>query len=419
MEQLLQSERDGACNWEKLADELLAAGLTASALSALDMVIDNEKDLYARAISYDRMGEVEHKLNMEWAAAADHRVANRLRGIPNPQAPYLELDDGELTVLSAHNNPEIFERIMASLPNSPLLNDPMRDPTLSKRAAMEVPKPGHGPATDDCSFFVLDLDDRPILQVEADVTGDRFLGCRQTAILLTKVAPDHPQIPQAENLAVRQLIVALEWSGCKNAVFEMYPPDTLPPILHKWVTNSGIRTIPLTAAWIDLSLDAEEIERRYRSAHRQSLRWGRNNMRVAKTSTPDPVLLGYYQQVHDELHRIPGLPVESVIRYLDEGRLNLYIGFYEDKPVVALLSSRHGTTTYYAASAKIPIGNKPLGHVVLHQAIMDAKAEGQKRFDFGGLNTDKYFSEKLRGIALYKSGFATHTQNYVHYLVKL
>ena len=98
---------------------------------------------------------------------------------------------------------------------------------------MEVPEPGYGPAADDCSFFVLDVNDLPILQVEADVTGDRFLGCRQTAILLTRVNIYHPQIAQAENLAVRQLIVALEWSGCTTALIEMYPPDNLPPIMQK------------------------------------------------------------------------------------------------------------------------------------------------------------------------------------------
>jgi hypothetical protein len=101
------------------------------------------------------------------------------------------------------------------------------------------------------------------------------------------------------------------------------------------------------------------------------------------------------------------------------GRMTLYVGYFEDKPVVTLLSSRHGHTTYYWASAKLPIGNKPIGHVVLHQAIMDAKAEGKTLFYFGLLDTVGNYGDKSRNIALYKRGFATRTETIIHYGLKL
>lgn len=418
IDNLLQCEADNQHSWGRLAETLAASNLTASALAAFAEAIDNERDPRRRADSYERMSAIEKKLNMQWAADADQRTANRLRGAQNPQGLFLELDDGDLAVQTAHNDPEAYERLVASLPDSPLLQDPLRDPTLTKRVAQALPVEGRGTATDDCSFFIMDGDGCPIVQVEADVSGDRFLGCHESAITLTRLVESHPLLAQAEDLAVRQLELTLEWCGCLHAIFEWRPSDAMPPTLQAWIARSKAHGLPITAAWIDLSLDAEEIEKGYRTAHRQSLRWGRNNMRIVKTTTPDPVMLDLYLQIHHAARRVPGLSVDALAKYLDEERYNLYIAYFEDEPVVALLSSRHGRTTYYAASAKKIIGNKPLGHVVLHQAILDAKAEGQVRFDFGRLFTAECFGDKERSIALYKRGFASHTEDYLRYVVR-
>ncbi len=416
LEQLLQDDgKDDVANWRQLADALRDAGLTASALAAYGR-LSNVGDADVRADAYASRAEIERKLHMEWAAAADQRAANRLRGIQNTGGLLLELEDGDLMVQTAHSDPTDYARIVASLPDSPLLNDPLRDPTLTKRYC-QTPPPDGGVVVDDCSFFVLDGNGRPILQVEADARGDRYLGCRETWILLTRLDEAHPQIAQAESLAVRQLRIILEWSGCSSAMFEARPGVALSPLLWAWITNTDAGVVSFTAAWIDLSASEEAIERGYRDAHRQSLRWGRKNIRIVKTTTPDPVQIDLYREVHFDCGRWPAVSTDILATYLDEGRFNLYIGYFEEKPVVALLSSRHGSTTYYWASAKVIIGNKPLGHVVLHQAIMDAKAEGQKRFDFGLLHTAEGFDAKLRNISLYKRGFASHTEKVLRYTV--
>lgn len=422
LDKLLAADGDVA-NWMQLADSLCAAGLTAAALAAYGRAAVNARfatsgrTLAQRAEAYSIKAALERTLNMTWAAAADERIASRLRGVPNSDGLPLELEEDELAVQTAFRDPADYARIVASLTDSPLIDDPLRDPFLTKRVAQATPIPGEGIAVDDCSFLVLDGDGRPILQVEADVRGDRYLACHESAIVLTRLVEAHPLMPQAENLAVRQLRIMLDWCGSTSAMFEIRPTDPFPPMLRQWITVSKRGPLPFTAAWIDLSASEEEIERGYRDAHRQSLRWGRRNIRITKTISPDPAMLDLYERVHRESRRMPGLPAADLARYLGEGRFNLYIAYFEEEPVVALLSSRHGSTTYYWASAKKIIGNKPLGHVVLHQAIVDAKAEGQKRFDFGRLHVSENFDSKLRNIALYKRGFASHTEPCVLYTV--
>ena len=413
LDKLLQDDDDNDANWSQLGDTLAAAGLTASALAAFAQIGASDPD--HRAEAYARMAEIKRKLNMPWAAAADQRAANRLRGVKNPDGLLPELEDDDLAVQAAHNDPEAYDRLLAGLTHSPLLDDPLRDPVFAKRLAQDQ-RPG-GPAVDDCSFFVLDGDGRPILQVEADVRGDRYLGCHETSIVLTRLEPSHPRIAKASGLAVRQLRLILEWcGGCDHALMEVTPEERTLPAVRDWLLTDKCRSFPYTAAWIDLSLGEDEIEKAYRTAHRQSLRWGRQNIRIEKTRTPDPAMIELYEQVHFASQRRPGMSKDAVASYLAAGYLNLYIGYFEDEAVVALLSSRHGKTTYYCASAKTLIGNKPIGHVVLHQAIIDAKAEGQTRFDFGPLYQAESFSSKIRGIALYKRGFANRTEEHTVYM---
>lgn len=411
---LRQDSDDKRESWKQLAEALYATGLTASALAAFMQAIADGKGGFAwRADVYARISEIEDSLNMTWAAAADQRCANRLRGIRNTGGLFLELEAEDLVVQTAHNDPDGYDRILSSLPDSPLLNDPLRDPILAKRLAL-TPSP-YQPATDDCSFFIMDGDGCPILQVEADAQGDRHLGCRETAIVMTRLTKSHPQTALAETLAIRQLHIALEWSGCAHAYFDVGPGDTVPPLMQSWIVNSDIMSYGYTAAWIDLSASEEEIERNYRDAHRQSLRWGRRNIKVTRTTTPDPVTIDLYERIHLTSGRHPAHSKDALATYLAEGRLNLYLGIFEEEPAVVLITARHGSTTYYHASAKIIHGNKPMGHIVLHQAIMDAKTDGQKRFDFGTLYESDKFSSKVQNIALYKRGFANHTEPHVVY----
>jgi hypothetical protein len=410
--------------WERLARGLDASFLDASALLAYGRLIslartESLTEWERRAPYYTRMIEIERRLGMGWTATAHERVVNRLRGRNNAGGQgMMELEGDDLYVLSAHSDPAEFARLTGALADHPLRHDPLRDPSFTKVNALGPPPP-EAAATDECSFLVMDSDGRPVLLVEADALGDRYVGCRETAILLTRLVGSHPRMEEAEELAVRQLRVVLAWSGCTYAMVERRRSEQLPQPMRAWINQGFATSIELTSAWVDLSETEEVIERSYREAHRQSLRWGRKNIRIERTDLPDPRLIAEYEYVHYAGRRIPAVTGEKLSLFLSMGRMTLYVGYFEDKPVVTLLSSRHGHTTYYWASAKLPVGNKPIGHVVLHQAIMDAKAEGKRLFYFGLLDTIGNYGGKSKNIALYKSGFATRTEAITHYILKL
>lgn len=423
LEQLLQDDGDAdSPAFCRLAELLGDAGLLGAALAVYTRMADMKGDRDRRIQGYEGKVKIEGLLKMEWAAAADQRVVNRLRGIKNRDGYLLELDDGELYVQAAHNDPAAYDRLVALLPDSPLLQDPLRDPTLTKffsQVDLEEGN-GNGNAVDDCSFFVLDGDGVPVVQVAADARGCRYLGCHETAITVTRVATAHPLMAEAETLAIRQLMVMLEWCGCLHMVLELAEGEQPPPILNAWITRTKARATPYLSAWVDLSLSPEEIERGYRKGHRQSVRWGRENLRIVKTTTPDPVLFDQYVGVYAATGFIPALPVDRLAKHMEEGRFNLYVAYLDDRPVVTLLSSRHGKSSYYWASAKVIVGNRPLSHAVLHQAILDAKAEGQALFKFGRLEMEpEFFEDKMVSISSYKHGFASHTKPYLQFALRV
>ncbi len=423
LEEMLAGQ-DDAGPWERLARGLDASFLDASALIAYGRLIslartESLTDWERRAPYYARMIEIERRLNMPWTAAAHERVVNRLLGRNNSSGQgMLELESDDLYVLSTHSDPAEFRRLTGALADHPLRHDPLRDPGFTKLNVLEPPPP-EAAATDDCSFLVMDADGRPVILVEADALGDRYVGCRETAILLTRLTDTHPRMEEAEELAVRQLRAAQAWSGCNYTMVERRQSEQLPRPMRAWISQCCATSIELTSAWVDLSETEEAIERGYREAHRQSLRWGRKNIRVERTDLPDSRLIAEYEYVHHAGRRIPAVTGDRLSLFLSMGRMTLYVGYFEDRPVVTLLSSRHGHTTYYWASAKLPVGNKPIGHVVLHQAIMDAKAEGKRLFYFGLLDMVGNYGGKSKNIALYKSGFANRTETIIHYILKL
>ncbi|OAN48095.1 hypothetical protein A6A04_04880 [Paramagnetospirillum marisnigri] len=413
--QSLAEQSKEVAPWTVLAETLAAQGLNASAVAAYRRLSVLGDDPGERAAVYTTLAALERRLRLDWSAQIDERVANRLRGIPNASAIMPELEEDELYAEAAINNPEAFLETIGQLGDYSLLHDPFRDPYLAKANFLRPPPLDGSLAVDDCSFFIRDGDGTVLLQVEADAYGGRHLGCREAGIILTRLVDSHPRMEVAEYLAVRQLRLATEWAGCPAALFERRENVALAPPLAIWINDSNAHPIPITAAWIDLSLSPDEIERGYRDAHRQSLRWGRRNMRVESTKVPDPRMIELYSQVYLACFRTPGTLVSELVHFMEKGLFTLYIGWLGEDPVVALLASRHGRTTYYWSSSKKIVGNKPLGHVVLHQAIMDAQAEGQSRFDLGHLHTADSFNSKLQNIALYKRGFASHTEQiYLH-----
>jgi hypothetical protein len=400
--------------WMECAATLDGVGLATSALHILQLTQVRLDSREARQRLVSQRLDLERRLGMTSAATIDARTLRRLDGQASPDDRIPELEEDGLYAQMARHDPAAHRALITALGPYDLVRDPLRDPLMSKIFFENIDPQSNSQGVDDCSFFIMDGDGRPVVQVEADVLGGRYLGCRETGIEITLIAADHPQLEAAQRLAVRQLQLITEWTGTFAAMMEwrLQTPPCLP--VQNWVNEYQVSPNRLGLGWIDLSLDLDAIVARYRTAHRQSLRWGLAHMTVTGSDSPDPELLGLYDRIYTESRRPVALATDQLARLMAEGRMSLYIGYCQDRPVVTLVTSHHLDTTYYWASAKLPVGNKPLGHMVLHHAIAAAQARGQGRFHLGLLHVGQTYSDKLKSIALYKRGFATHYEDVLH-----
>ncbi|MBC7952197.1 MAG: GNAT family N-acetyltransferase [Rhodospirillaceae bacterium] len=405
--QALQAE-DNLHQWHEFGRTLGSNGLVLAALAAFNRAIKETSVAIQKVPVYADQVAVERSLGLTCAAAADQRVLRRLAGEPALPESMPDIAEGELSVVCVRSDAALYGQLLDGFTCSPLLNDPLRNPRLTKDMFLDPTYVGTTGSVEDFSFFVVDEGGRPIVQCECDVMGDRYMGCREAGIVLTDCVVASPLLEAAQELALKQLFLMAEWAGCSQVLMEVSNEVApCPPLQACLLQRKGNRGEVLNA-WIDLSQSPEEIERGYRDAHRQSLRWGRKHVTVLSTiaGLSTEQAMEAYLAVHAKARRNPGLRRERLEQLLTDGaHVTVYAGIFEGEPSSVLVSSRHGTTTYYMAAAKADVGNKPLSHVLLHQAVLDAKAEGQKRFDFGVLHSDERWSAKLRNISLYKRGY--------------
>lgn len=415
----LLADHDNIDLWIGFSHKLHGAGLNASAMEVLNRISLFTTDQEENGVVAQARVDLEQRLGMSQAAAIDKRVLRRLSGHPNDDVTIPELESDGLYVQMARHDPQAHAELIGGLGVYALVRDPLRDPGLTKGYFQQSDVAVDDRCVDDCSFFVMDADGRPVVQVEADVLGGRYVGCRETGIEITTIAPDHPLLDAAQHLAVRQLRLVVEWAGTHSALVEWRNSQPPCSALADWLKQFQAQPNLLALAWIDLSMDEESIIAGYRQNHRRALRWGMKNMQVTATDTPDPDMLAQYNQVFRASRRPMALPADQLASYLAAGRMSLYIGHYESRPVATLVISHHCDVSYYWASAKLFDSSKPLGHALLHHAVVAAKARGQSRLDFGILHIGPTYTEKLHSIAHYKRGFATHCEDILHVGAKL
>jgi hypothetical protein len=379
------------------ADELLRSVLIGKNAEALEVLRPHVSAAIAEGLSRVIEGlAVTEELRQ--LAEARGRVINRLSGEGNVGDPLPCLDDGPLRVISAFSDPEGFAALAARHPTPGLDEDPTRDPGFTKRHFLRSHQIETLGLAEDYSFFVVDGQGLPLLRVECDARGDLYLGCRETGIALMEMAAESRELEAARTLALRQLDGITAWIGCPYYWLDLPAGVPTPP--------GAATVIPYRLGWIELEQDQAAIERAYRPTTRQRLRWGHDNVRVAGGDDPGIDVQAAYAELHRRIDRDPGLPPEVLSEALSRGDIAAQLGYYQDALVGMVLTSRHGRTTYDMATMNVRIDNLPLGHVLIHHAILDAKARGQRRFHFGPLYESGHFGAKMKSIAEFKRGFA-------------
>lgn len=391
----------------RLGQVLEAAGLVAAAAAAYGCHAEALPLSAARAEAYAAIVALERAQGLSRAAAAHERVIRRLTGQGNSAEGAPELADGPLAIRSARVDAGRHARLLASLPLPPLAEDPLRDPFFTKPLWM-----GDGAMTEDHSFFVVDAADTPVLLVECDLRGDRYLGCREVGVQLTPLDPSLPPDLAAEELALRQLDAILAWSGSPHLWLEVPRHGRIPPAVAARMVGLGPGgRVAFRNGWIELGGEIAEVERAYRATTRQRVRWGRANLEtVCQEDGPGEVV-----EVYGELHRRIGRPAALERTVLEDalarGRISGFVGLLQGEPVGLVLTSHHGKTTYDLATIRAPGVKHPVSHLLVHLAIEEAGRRGQERFHFGPLYEGGEFGAKFKSIAEFKTGFASRFED--------
>jgi hypothetical protein len=343
------------------------------------------------------------------AASAHQRAANRLLGCPNEAGTLPELDDGSLMVFSAFNDPHGHRQRWGGLAVPVLHDDPLRDPVFTKAQFLTSEDKEIVGGAEDYSFFVMDDDSgQPILLVECDVVGERYLGCREAGVELTVIADGSPLLDKARALALRQLDLITAWAGCPYCALELSAEAPVPPSVIAHLGNPrDLPVILFRNGWIELNQEMAEIEKGYRASTRQRVRWGRENVRVVSFPDTDMDFPSVYCAIMAAAGRGGGWSPHRLAQVLEADHVRAYVAVKGECPAAIVLTSRHGLTTYDMATAKLPDDKSPLTHILIHTAIADAKARGQNRFSFGPLYDGGEFGAKLKSISEFKAGFAS------------
>ena len=384
-----------------LATELETGHFPAAAAAALAETADAfwMEAPEESALALDQLASLQRRLGLTWSAAASNRAAGRLRGIrvPHDEAPILE--SAQHYVVDAWNDPGAHAQILDALTDSPLLCDPLRDPLATKGQFLQDKQ------TQDFSFFICGQDDHPVLQVECDVIGRRWLGCRETAIALTHLRSDAPHMAEAEDLALRQCAAFAQWAGCPDYVMEVDDQVPLSAASMGFLRRHAHASRSLCGAWIDLDQDEDTITAAYRDNHRRSIRWGLSHLAIEDFRSADAAILDHYGALYAATRRRAPLSRHDLAQQLEQGRVQAYLARQDGTAVGISLISHHGSTAYYSAGVSAPGTAKPSAHLLMHRAILGAKAEGLKRFDFGQIHTGAHWSPKLLSIGHFKLGF--------------
>ncbi|RAU22321.1 hypothetical protein CU669_09385 [Paramagnetospirillum kuznetsovii] len=403
----LAGGRADALMLDALAGGLADIGLSAAAVAAYGIAAaacpPGELDLFCAEVM-DRLASMESRLGLAWSAQADRRVARRLRGEIDPDEECPALESAGFHVVDAWNQPEPYARLLEEHGADQLRNDPLRDPFRAKGnffAAADSPVPRQ---KQDFSFFVCAESGNPVLQVECDVDGRRHLGCRETAIRPVAIG-GWGASPQAEDLAMRQVHLAAAWAGCHSLLFELGALEEASATQLAYLRrfSSGARS--MAEAWVDLSREGEAISGDYRTNHRRGIRWGERNLEIHRRMATDVEALDAYFDLYRQAGRLAPLGRDTLIRQLEAGWLSLFLATWNGEEVSLLLTSHHGSTSYYSCGVSRPGLGVPLSHALMHRAILDAKAMGQSRFHFGDIYTESFGSDKMRSIAQFKIGF--------------
>jgi hypothetical protein len=390
-----------------IAQFLSHGRLSASALAAIDAclyLLPWDVELYIQF--FELRASIEDRSGMTKAAAGTRRCIARLQNRIDRQEALPLVLDASYSIVDAWNRPREFLELSAHHTSATLLNDPLRDPSLTKHVHHHqgVMSDNTG-RTIDFSFFVVDRQRVPVLQVECDTSHIlNPLRCREAPIVLTHCEGSRDAAVTATALALDQLRVIASWAGTRGIQVEIGAENAI-DFPTSTIAALASRTSKMIRGSLTLDRSEEGIIASFSENHRRSLRKGMKVLDIQRFSLGDRVAMEHYRIMHAKVDRMPALDAAMLAQLVSDPRYVMYACYRDHSPVGMLIVSLHGKTAYYSAGIMVKQDNTPIGHALITRAILDCRSDGLERFDFGLLDIEPDGDTKLRDIGRFKMGF--------------
>lgn len=388
-------------------------GLVSTILAMADLAISRCPPVASITAVFFKIREsVEEQAGMRWAAAVDRRISQRLTDQINRDEELPVPEDSRLQIVDAWNQPDEFAHLSRHYTSDILLSDPLRDPIITKRNHfLGELKPVQGVHV-DFSFFVLDSDDSPILQVECDTSHcNAPLRCRESPILIVAFTDDQQLIDIAVKLAVDQMLWINSWAGTRGIHIDYDVSTDVGRALQKIAHPIASGLIHMKRGSVSLLRDINDIFNSYRQNHKRSIRKCMKYVSIDYVDNSDNAAVILYSELHRKINRTPALSCARLAEILSYNGCRLYGAYYDKDPVGFALITGHGRVAYYAAGIMSGPDNIPIGHALIHQAIHGAKNDGFIKFDFGLLDVMSECDQKLLNITNFKLGFCNEVSD--------
>lgn len=176
---------------------------------------------------------------------------------------------------------------------------------------------------------------------------------------------------------------------------------------------------------VDLCNSEEEIKMSVRKSYKSLINWGYRNIEIKQFdfSNITEDIICQFETFHMQVskrrtrsHKSWMLQYEAV----KQGMGYILFGYLAEELVSAVLVLTSRTEAYYGVAVNnrdYMAENKPIGHVLLLEAIFEAKRKGLKNFCLG--NVTQTSDEKLNAIAKYKRGFSPLINTKISYYINL
>ena len=177
--------------------------------------------------------------------------------------------------------------------------------------------------------------------------------------------------------------------------------------------SEGAIANPLYKQIIDLNLPENELRRDLRKSYKSLITWGEKNIALT-TYGPQNVTsadMEKFRQIHIKVsgrETKPKAAWERQYQQIVDGESFIILGEIGQELVTSGLFVHSPSFCFYGVSASIrEMFDKPLAHIIIWQAIIEAKRRGCRYLELGDLPylyKDKH-TEKENNISIFKRGF--------------